>query len=202
MPNLSAVKNILSKSYILKITFYCFLTFHCCKSSEISVSEIEKYASSEFAMKSGVDEFFERRMKNKPRKALVGNWEILFENDEHVYYGYPRFRRLFSDERVVEKIYFTPKKELENKFPLFRDLTGSAFRLKLYDSIFQYRKSNGETESFSLGFQDFSATLKENTIEAKAVIHFSSVEANKKKSENYKVFYNKNNLTLLKIEKL
>jgi len=180
--------------------FLSFISVFCCRSSEISVNEVQKYAKAGHAIKSDVNEFFDRRMKNKPRKALVGNWEILYEDEESLYYGYPRFKRIFSDERVVEKVYFLPVKDLEEQFPPFRKLTGAELRLKIYSNIADYRKSKSERLPFTLASNDWFAVLNEKTIAATAKTRIENIHTKERFFQTYELIFDKKNLNLLKLE--
>lgn len=78
-----------------------------------------------------VAEFFDRRMFNRPRKALVGNWMILYDDAENVYLGYPRFSGVFSDRREIEELFRTSRPQLDADFPGWKEIDGEALQKTL-----------------------------------------------------------------------
>ncbi len=76
------------------------------------------------AQSVSVSQFFNYRMQNRLRKALVGNWMILHEDAQFVYFGYPRFAGIFDDRRLVEILYRVPLTELNQVFPGWRQCDG------------------------------------------------------------------------------
>lgn len=91
------------------------------------------------ARQSSVDEFFQRRIHNQVRKANVGYWVILFQDEEWVYYGRPRFRfAIFFEQRVVDDLYRVRRRELARDFPGYRLITGLEMRPYLYPSIMRH----------------------------------------------------------------
>ncbi|PKL79763.1 MAG: hypothetical protein CVV27_01305 [Candidatus Melainabacteria bacterium HGW-Melainabacteria-1] len=82
-----------------------------------------------------VEDLFGRRMLNRPRKALVGNWSFVHEDETYVYLGLPRFAGLFDDRREIPEVFRTPKSELEARFPGWRTIDGEQMRQVLYQQI-------------------------------------------------------------------
>lgn len=78
-----------------------------------------------------VQTFFESRMLNRLRKAQVGNWLILYEDAEYVYFGYPRFAGLFDDRRLVENLMRVSLSDLNNRFPGWKNIDGIWVREQL-----------------------------------------------------------------------
>lgn len=78
-----------------------------------------------------VEDFFIRRMRNRVRKAPVGNWMLLHEDETFVYLGYPRFSGLLNDQRDVTELFKTPLKDLESRFPGWRSLDGEEMQTVL-----------------------------------------------------------------------
>jgi len=85
----------------------------------------------EQAQTVSVTQFFDYRMKNQLRKAHVGNWMILHEDAQFVYFGYPRFAGLFDERRLVEVLYRVPLAEVQVAFPGWKTLDGIAVRQQL-----------------------------------------------------------------------
>lgn len=82
-----------------------------------------------------VRQFFAYRMQNRLRKALVGNWLILHEDAQFVYFGYPRFAGLFDDRRMVEVLYRVALGELNTAFPAWKSLDGMAVQQQLMQAF-------------------------------------------------------------------
>ena len=186
---------------MLKIFFFTIVFFLCChSSSEVLVSEIQDNIGSGNIVQSDVNEFFQRRMKNKLRKALVGSWIILHEDESNIYYGYPRFKGIFSSDRVVEKIYFLKKKELAEKLSIYKNFTGVELRAKILASIDSYRKQKKESSAFLLFSNNWTVVLNEDSIQVQAIVSEENSNTTKSKSKKYTILLNKNDLSLLKIQ--
>ncbi len=96
-------------------------------SSALLVEEVEEGKHLERASVASVDDFLGKRSQNRERKANVGNWEVLFEDDAHVYFGMPIFSSLaflFDDVRVIEVLYRVDRAELSRRWPTYRQLEG------------------------------------------------------------------------------
>lgn len=120
---------------LIALTMVMSLT-GCWSLTGIRVGELEKQpALRDKATPIAVDDFFSRRMLNRPRKALVGNWMILFEDDSDVYLGFPRFSGLFDDRREVDELFRTPKKALNRNFPGWKEIDGEALQKSLRQAL-------------------------------------------------------------------
>lgn len=75
-----------------------------------------------------VQEFFDHRMQNRVRKAPVGNWMLVHENDEIVFVAYPRFVGLLSEQREADQLFSVNKAQLDTQFPAWRSLDGEAMQ--------------------------------------------------------------------------
>jgi len=177
--------------YVMSV--FSFLFSGC---NQIAVSDIERGRNLEKAVEASVENFFAKRMTNRPRKANVGSWMILFETDQFVYFGYPRFRMLLSDAREVDTLYKTSKIELQNQFPNYKTIEGNDVRLIIMGYIDQFMKNSGETLP---GFAwDWKAKLGRDAIDVEAPCTVRFREA-----ERRKTFYlrlNKNDLSLIEIK--
>ena len=99
---------------------------------------VEKISDGKFldrAKVAGVDAFINCWMQKKVRKAMVGTWFILHENEEFVFWGKPVFKRVFSDKRIVEEFFKTDIIKLNLEFPDFKSKSGNDIRLKLCEYI-------------------------------------------------------------------
>lgn len=125
---------------------------------------VERIAAGELldkALERDPHSFFKHWMRKRPRKAMVGTWFVLYQNEGFVYWGSPVFKRLFSDKRVVEKFYKTPRKALEEVFPDYEKKDGNAVRLRLLETV---RKALPPSSGITLGMGDFAANLSDEHI--------------------------------------
>lgn len=81
-------------------------------SNKISVEAILKGKKLDKAIEKGAESYRHFFAQNKPRKTMVGFWLKLFEDDEWIYWGYPKFRMIFSNKRYVDELYKTRKADL------------------------------------------------------------------------------------------
>ncbi|MBI3396405.1 MAG: hypothetical protein HY042_11260 [Spirochaetia bacterium] len=113
------------------------LLVSCCSSGGLYVKEIQSGRHLNVARAVAPEVFFQKRMENRVRKANVGNWEILLEDAEYVYFGYPVFARLLSDDRIVQDLFKVETKGLTNFFPGYRTVTGALIKPAIYARITQ-----------------------------------------------------------------
>ncbi|HEY9841384.1 MAG: hypothetical protein ACAI44_07820 [Candidatus Sericytochromatia bacterium] len=130
-----------------------------------------------------VGDFFARRMRNRPRKALVGNWMLLYEDQSDVYLGYPRFRGIFDDRREVEEVFRTPKAELESRFPGWRKIDGETIQQAL-------RMALGRAP------QQWEAKLEDTCIRVTGGMKAEPVNEDPK-TQSFNLCFDKANLTLI-----
>lgn len=90
-------------------------------SKKINVKQIQKGRHLDKAIPKTVDNFMNKRMKNPIRKALVGIYLVFFEDEDYIYWGKPVFQRLFSDKRVVDEFYKTPKADVLESYPEYQE---------------------------------------------------------------------------------
>ena len=144
------------------------LCLNACFARGLDVETIEQGQELTKAQEISLAKFVNLRMQNRPRKALVGNWEILYEDATTIYIGYPRFRDLLSGVREVEHLYRIDRKQLEQSFPGFRKITGNAVRLAMQQAL-QAQAQEGESVSVSW---NWSATLKAQVLSVKGPAQF------------------------------
>lgn len=166
-----------------------------------SVEKIAEGKLLDKAKEVDINFFFKHWMQNKPRKAMVGAWFVLYENEEFIYWGEPRFKRLFSDKRIVDDFYKTSKKDLQQQFPNYKKIEGNDVRLRLQELILAAEKDAGaQYVSVSLGFK---ATLLDNAIEIETPCEIKTKEKPDESTRaTYKVLINKHTLDLIEIQKL
>ena len=72
-----------------------------------------------FAVQTSPQVFFSRLLNRRLRKAPVGNWEILHDDGVFIYYGYPIFKELLSDNRQIKTLYKVSRHGTYKTFPKF-----------------------------------------------------------------------------------
>jgi len=94
-------------------------------SKAFSTSSLKAGNHLEYAQPATLDQFFEARMSNTLKKTLVGNWIILYEDDDFVYWGKPVSHGFLKlGEPVVEKFFKTSLEDIETYFPHFETWEG------------------------------------------------------------------------------
>lgn len=158
-----------------------------------SVDRIKNNELLDKAVAAPVHHFFRRWMQKRPRKALVGNCFILHEDEEFIYWGTPRFKKLFSDQRIVDNFFKTSKKELEHKFPNYKTIWGNTVRLRVQDEV---RKIQEKGTNVSLPMTSFSTKLLKNYIEVHATCRLETKieEQTQSHQQKYRLLLDKNNL--------
>jgi hypothetical protein len=166
----------------------------------------QKIAAGKFLDKAeevDVPFFFHRWMQKKPRKAPVGYWFLIHEDNKYVYWCWPIFKALFSDDRSVKRFYKTNKEALNQAFPNYKKIYGNAIRLKLQEVI---RESFTEQiyASVPLGFktQLLDTTISITTYSSIKPYSTKDVPEPKSKTAFYKVIFDKNNLDLIHLEEI
>lgn len=109
-----------------------------------------------------VTEFFHLRMENRPRKALVGLWLIVYEDQSFVYLGYPHFDGL-SDQRSTAELYRIRKSDLQQVFPGYEQIDGNQVRLAAQQAL---QQEFGP--SVSLPWGQWEANLEQGVIQVHA----------------------------------
>lgn len=122
------------------LVLFCLATVSGCWLPQfrwgVPVEDIPKSADLlEKASDITVEDFFARRMLNRPRKAAVGNWMILHEDETYVYLGIPRFAGVLDNRREVSELFRTRRTELDARFPGWRKLDGDEMRTVLRNHL-------------------------------------------------------------------
>jgi len=108
-------------------------------SKAISVKAIKKGKYIDRAIEKNVSYFLNCRLHNPPRKAMVGIWLLFFEDEQYIYWGKPRFRMLFSDEKIVDEFYKTEKNAVLESYPQYAiDFFSLQIRDKIREAVQQY----------------------------------------------------------------
>ncbi|HMV42602.1 MAG TPA: hypothetical protein PK079_24345 [Leptospiraceae bacterium] len=162
----------------------------------INSADIRKGNHLEKAQETSVEEFFERRMKNRTKKVIGANWEIFFESEDFVYYGYPLVS-FFREGTFVDEFFKVNRTKLQNDFPAFHEFDGIKLRNLCYDSLAEYSRSTNDSL-----FQSFNckAFLEQESIEIFADLTFK--KENQYKIEKYKIIFDKKKLKRESILKL
>jgi len=147
--------------------------------------------------------FFKRWMQKKPRKALVGCWFVIHEDDQYVYWGWPIFKGIFSDDRRVDSFYKTNKEALNQAFPNYKKIYGNTIRLKLQEVI-QKAHTEKVYASVSLGFKSklLDTTIAIETHSTIKPHSTKEIPEPESKKVSYKVVFEKNTLDLILIEEI
>lgn len=145
-----------------------------CDNEPIDVDAIARGERLDNAVDTGVDDFFQKRMTNRPRKVNVGSWEILYENDSHVYFALPRLASIWSQRRVASAVYRSDRRELAKRFPAFRSIAGNEVRLAVFHAIGIYRNKRGSADSSLFLGWDWKARLDRDGINVDAVCGVTS----------------------------
>jgi hypothetical protein len=141
-------------------------------------------------------------MTNRPRKAAVGSYMILFSDAEWVYWGYPVFYwNLFSSRRVLKEYYKTGRSDLEKKFPEYSKYQGYDLRLRIHAEVTAYKKRKNESyRSIHTGY-NFSAGLAADKIYVNAAVSVNPGGNAPPSHEQYEIFFSRKNLTLISIKR-
>jgi len=160
------------------------------------VDDILQGKNLEKAQEISVNDFFNKRMQNKIRKINVGNWDVLFQNDDFVYIGKPRLKNIFSEKRIIDTLFKVYNNHLISQLPQYKSIEGYIIRQKIYSSIQNYKIQNSENKDFYVS-EKYVSELKSGTIEIQI-----SVSDNENANEIYILIFDKNTLELLEINKL
>ncbi len=147
------------------------------------------------AKRASVNVFFEAWMHKKPRKAMVGTWFVLHQEEGYIYWGKPYFKNLFIDKIVVNEFFKTEKAALQQQFPHYSRVDGHTIRLRLQEII---KASNPDFEAVSIGY-NFEASLLKDTININCPCQITENEITK--NLIYQAVLDKNNLDLVSLQK-
>lgn len=129
--------------------------------SPYAVERIEEGQLLEKAEEVDIHYFFSCWLNKRPRKAPVGCWFVLHETADFVYFGEPRFKRVFSDKRIVDVFYKTSKKELEERFPIYKKQYDNFIEQKIR-AVIKAEQQEDLTPHFVYFFQGLRGHLLPN----------------------------------------
>ena len=172
---------------LLKLTPILFLLFQCSMNS----ADIRRGEYLDKAKETTVEDFFAKRMQNRIKKVQGANWEILFESEDTIYFGYPLIQ-LFREGTFLEEFFKMNRLKLESDFPSYKKFDGIEMKDRCFELLGEKRKSlegGGLPYSF-----DCSATLEEKSISVTGNIIFRQTDG-KVKSEKYLIRFDKRTLS-------
>lgn len=165
----------------------------------IKVSEIEKGQNLETASENSVNEFFIKRMSNKTRKTEAISWQILFQNNEYVYFGFPKQKNETDEIKTITELFKVKRSELLEQFPGYETITGESVGYNLYIAIEEYRKKT-DTPPFEIASLSWSAALTKDSIVLTAICQIKSgLNTN---TETYWIEFDKKNFNLIQVKKI
>ena len=138
--------------------------FNFFKPKKLYVEKIQEGKLLDKAKPKDVSFFFSMRMQNRLRKVNVGNWEVLFEGEKKVYFGFPKLDSLFNSKRIVEDLYWVDALELERQFSHFQNFTGVELRELL---MFEFSQQSLPDQLRFISMQRFKAKLHSGFIAVK-----------------------------------
>lgn len=170
---------------------------------KIPVHRIKEGKYLDLAQEKTVNSFFKHRMKNKLRKALVGAWYIILEDNDYVYWGFPSFKRVFSDTRLIlrENFYKTNRNDLRERFPNYKKCDGPKVKTAIQSYIaHQVRKEYTPQIPHSY-IRRWKASLQDKTMSIETEVNVRIEQQQQPKTKNYHLVLDKNSLELLHIDK-
>lgn len=172
-----------SKSFLISILF---LLFQCSMNS----ADIRRGEYLDKAQETTVEDFFQKRMKNRIKKVQGANWEILFESEDYIYFGYPLIK-IFREGTFLEEFFKVDRLKLESDFPTYKKFDGIEMKRRCFELLGDQRKSveGGLPYSF-----DCNASLEEKSILVNGIIIFRQ-EKEQVKTEKYLIRFDKRTLS-------
>jgi hypothetical protein len=148
-----------TKRFFIRVASFfsvAILTFSSCK---MTAQSIRKGEHLERAVEIPVEDFFLKRMKNKIKKTNFGNWDILFKDENYVYFGFTLLR-FFGESPIVEILYKTEKLKLEEKFPMYQKFDGIEKNNLCREALVK----ENQTKNIYTHFLNCEAVLESNSI--------------------------------------
>jgi len=170
-----------------------FLLFKCSMKSD----DVRRGEYLDNAKEITVEDFFEKRMKNRIKKVQGANWEILFESGDFIYFGYPLIK-LFREGTFLEEFFKVDRFKLEADFPSYKKFDGINMKSRCFELLGEKIQNNigGLSHSF-----ECSATLEEKSILVLGKIFFRQKDGYVK-MEKYLIRFDKATLNRESITKL
>jgi len=164
-------------------------------SKKIYVDDILIGKNLNQAKEISLNDFFSKRMQNKIRKINVGNWDILYQNTDFVYIGYPYLKSIFSGKRIIDTLYKINTEVLNLGLPNYKNIEGFLIQQKIYEIINQYQKNNNPNVDFYFN-ENLNSKLTQTTIEIEVYISYQNNE-----KEFFTIILDKNTLDKISIIK-
>lgn len=180
---------------ISRFVLGCILLFFV--QCSIKSADIRKGEYLERAKETTVEDFFQKRMKNKIKKVMGANWEILFESSEFIYFGYPLIS-FFREETFVEELFKVNRNQLESEFPTYKRYDGIEMKIICNATMVGYKKSSPKQNFVSI---ECSSNLERDYILMNATLNYK-IGDNQNQKEKYLIQFDKKNLTKLSIVNL
>ena len=149
------------------------------------------------AKETTVEDFFEKRMKNRIKKVQGANWEILFESENFIYFGYPVIQ-IFREGTFLEEFFKVDRFKLETDFPSYKKFDGIDMKSRCFELLREKIKTQigGLSHSF-----ECSANLEDKSILVSGKILLRQ-ENDQVKTEKYLIRFDKRTLNKESITKL
>ncbi|OJJ15571.1 hypothetical protein BKI52_37435 [marine bacterium AO1-C] len=100
---------------------------------KIRVLEIKQGQHLEKAEEQSVEAFFAKRMKNRIKKVIGYNWEILWQTDEWIYFGFPKGHQRLK--QYVEQFFKVNHPQLRQDFPGYATITGQEMGKAVWKAV-------------------------------------------------------------------
>ena len=175
------------------LTFILFLLFQCSMKS----ADVRRGEYLDKAKETTVEDFFEKRMKNRIKKVQGANWEILFESENFIYFGYPVIQ-IFREGTFLEEFFKVDRFKLEADFPSYKKFDGIDMKSRCFELLREQNKTQigGLSHSF-----ECSANLEDKSILVSGKILLRQ-ENDQVKTEKYLIRFDKRTLNKESITKL
>lgn len=186
----------MSKLIITILFFTISLAVASATPPPLSVKKIQNGELLHKAKAASLEDFFESWMDRNPKKAMEGQWFILYQNEEFLYWGWSTFKSLLSPDPTVKEFFKTPLKDVQERFPNYEEVHGNSIRDKLEEVIKKSIAKNAKI-TITLGFK---ATLIEETIVIQTPCTIRHIGDTQSQKVEYNVILDKNTLDLIKLE--
>ncbi len=171
----------MKKCIILQILWILAILFFTSCTSSLKVNEIKSGAGLEFAVEKDVNFFFECRMKNRIKKIQGYNWEILYNDEDFVYFGYPE--SMFSSEMKVQNLYKVRKDDLQKSFPSYETVEGHHIQRAVSEALHKDEKIESRILLQNL---DWKSSLQKGFIGVDAVWKYKA-DSNPEITKKYQI---------------
>lgn len=145
-----------------------------------------------------VDDFFQRRMKNREYEKVMGKrCEILVFDSNFVYWGYPY---TMNGVRKADTIFKTQNQLLTKQFPSFKNIEGYHVKNKIMKSLQSYFDI---TLNYTVLSTKSNWEFRLDTNKMKVCVEFISVQDFIiRKKKNFTIELDKSSLDMISINKL